>query len=75
MSKPKGKPENARPVDPMFDGHLEWPVERMTDAQRLQWAWEGAQLLYWARRAKFVDEHGQREGGSATGPNETTPRE
>jgi len=43
----------------MFDGHLERPFAEMTDAERLQWAWEGAQLLHLARRAKTCKKPGE----------------
>jgi hypothetical protein len=36
-------------VHPDFDGHQR-PISELTDAQRLQLAWEGTLLLDWARR-------------------------
>ncbi len=36
-------------VDADFDGHLEWPLAKMTVAQRLDWAWEMMLLNAWAR--------------------------
>jgi hypothetical protein len=50
-----------RAVDPMFDGHLEKRVSEMTDAERLQWAWEGAQLLHWARQVRQASGKAGRE--------------
>lgn len=40
-------------VDPDFDGHLSQPLEKMSVAERLRWAWEGTLLLHWARQAKL----------------------
>jgi len=50
---------NMHHPHPDFDGHLEHsmdgPLTSDNFLQRLHWAWEGAQLLYWVRRARLVD--------------------
>lgn len=39
-------------VAPEFDGHLERPLLELTVAERLDWIWEGMQLLWLGRRAR-----------------------
>lgn len=36
----------------MFDGHLERPLLELTVAERLDWIWEGMQLLWLGRQAR-----------------------
>ncbi len=39
----------GKPVHPDFDGHAERPFEEMTMLERLDWAWDRAVDLHWAR--------------------------
>ncbi|MCI0363722.1 MAG: hypothetical protein L0Y44_14130 [Phycisphaerales bacterium] len=40
-------------VHPDFDGHKEWPIERMTPEQRQRWEHEMKLLHEWARRVRI----------------------
>ena len=54
----KQRPRGQRPIDPMFDGHLQKPFDKMTVAERLDWLTEAALLLHAGRRARGVaDSH------------------
>jgi hypothetical protein len=61
--------ESWKGVHRDFDGHLEKPLEAMSMEERLAWAWQGMQLLHWARtrvgrRDKPTAPH---DGNSANG--------
>lgn len=46
------KRPDGRAVDPDFDGHAEKPFEDMTPAERLDWIWDRAVDLHWARSVR-----------------------
>jgi hypothetical protein len=39
-------------VDCDFDGHLEWPIERMSTSQRLDFLTQTAWLAYWGKQSR-----------------------
>jgi len=44
--------DSPRETHPDFDGHLEWPLLRMTPEQRLEWLWQMLELKW---NATLVD--------------------
>jgi hypothetical protein len=36
-----------------FDGHLEHPMQSLSDCERLKLIWEGTLLMHWARNTKL----------------------
>jgi hypothetical protein len=44
-------------VHPDFDGHLEYPLEKMTTTQKLEWLWEMMQFQHWVKtQVRTIDE-------------------
>jgi len=53
----------ARTPHPDFDGHLEYPLDKMTVAQKLDWAWEMLLFREAGRRARLAKQTGPDERG------------
>jgi hypothetical protein len=51
-------------IDPAFDGHLERPILELTVEERLDWLWEGMQLLHLGR----MERERRAAEGENTGP-------
>jgi hypothetical protein len=54
-------------VDPMFDGHLEKPLSEMTVDEKLDWIWEGMQLLWAGKQAREKATSGNGDEGDGSG--------
>ena len=53
MENPNAEDNHApHAPDPAFDGHLEHPMQSLSDGERLKLIWEGTLLLHWAKAMK-----------------------
>ncbi len=47
----KINPVNGKEIDPMFDGHLEKPLSKMTPGEKLEYIWMQMEFKWWAEKA------------------------
>jgi hypothetical protein len=45
--------DSSNATNPAFDGHLEHPMQSLSDGERLKLIWEGTLLRHWARTTKL----------------------
>ena len=50
----KINPINKKPIDPMFDGHLEKPMSKMTPKEKIDYLWMQMKFKHDLKRAKIT---------------------
>lgn len=60
----KINPVTGKEIDPMFDGHLEKPLSKMTPKEKLEYLWMQMEFKWAVRSRKFT---GKKSAGKEAG--------